>query len=89
MTVTKSSKSRVHPVKDPLGIEYGSFELMCQAWGADANLVSSRLSRNWDLKRALTEPARSCYSKKAYKPCKDHLGNKFKCQKDMCKYWGI
>ena len=65
----------IQPVRDHLGQEFGSFELMCRAWGQDSGLVQHRLNvDHWDLKRALTEEASKGYRSQ---PVEDHLGHKF------------
>lgn len=76
----------IQPRRDHLGQEFGSFELMCRAWGQDSHLVLQRLKRNWDLERALTEPSRRNSGKSV--ATEDHLGHKFQQQNDMARYWG-
>ena len=73
ITIDPNARYR-QPVRDHLGQEFGSFELMCRAWGQDSHLVLQRLKRNWDLERALTEEASKGYRSQ---PVEDHLGNKF------------
>ena len=38
MTVDPNARY-IQPRRDHLGQEFGSFELMCRAWGQDSNLV--------------------------------------------------
>ena len=76
----------IQPRRDHLGQEFGSFELMCRAWGQDSHLVLQRLKRNWDLERALTEPSRRNSGKSV--ATEDHLGHKFQQQNDMARCWG-
>lgn len=76
----------IQPRRDHLGQEFGSFELMCRAWGQDSHLVWQRLNvYHWDLKRALTEEASKGYTSQ---PVEDHLGNKFPQKKARAQYWG-
>lgn len=76
----------IKPRRDHLGQEFGSFELMCRAWGQDSNLVQHRLNvDHWDLKRALTEEASKGYRSQ---PVEDHLGHKFPQKKARAQYWG-
>lgn len=85
ITVDPNARYR-QPVRDHLGQEFGSFELMCRAWRQDSNLVLQRLKRGWDLERALTEPNRRNSGNSV--ATEDHLGNRFQQQKDMARYWG-
>lgn len=76
----------IQPRRDHLGQEFGSFELMCRAWGQDSGLVWHRLNvDHWDLKRALTEEASKGYRSQ---PVEDHLGHKFPQKKARAQYWG-
>ena len=86
ITVDPNARYR-QPVRDHLGQEFGSFELMCRAWGQDSHLVMQRLKAlDWDLERALTEPRQRNNGNST--AVVDHLGHRFAQKKDMARYWG-
>ena len=75
ITVDPNARYR-QPVRDHLGQEFGSFELMCRAWGQDSHLVMQRLKAlDWDLERALTEPRQRNNGNST--AVVDHLGHRF------------
>lgn len=54
----KANGSHGKPSTDHTGRDYPSFKAMCEAWGVDPGVVSSRLHKmGWSLKNALTTPA--------------------------------
>lgn len=86
MITVDPNERYIQPRRDHLGQEFGSFELMCRAWGQDSNLVQQRLNKyHWDLKRALTEEASNG---RTNKPVEDHLGHKFNQMKERAESWG-
>lgn len=71
--------------KDHLGNEFESQKAMCECWRINTTTFINRIKSGYSLEEALTQPCRS----DKYRPCEDHLGNKFDSVKDMCKYHGI
>ena len=54
---------------------------MCKYWKIDQNTYATRKYRGFPLEK--------CLAKDITNYIYDHLGNKFKTEKDMAKYWGI
>ena len=72
---------------DHRGKEYPSKAAMAKAWGISCNVLDYRLSKGWDLKAALTNPAGSgCFVKHQ---CTDHLGNTYPSKAAMAQAYGI
>ena len=53
---------------------------MCEHYGIKLSTFQSRINKKWSLEKALTT---SLYE------CCDHLGNKFKSEKEMARYYKI
>lgn len=73
------------PVEDHLGNKFNSYQEMCNHWGISYPIFKYRIQR-WDLKKTLETPIRE---KDSSLVVRDHLGNKFKNKREMCRYWGI
>lgn len=72
--------------KDHLGNEFSTQKEMCKQWGIPYEVFRDRVNRlGLTLEEALTTPV----GKIKGINCKDHLGNEFSSQKEMCKYWGV
>ena len=77
------------PARDHLGRDYQSMSAMFRAWGWDVNHAFAKLSGG---KVSIEELLTHSYKRDEFcnnKPCKDHLGNEFKCLKDMCQHWNV
>jgi len=74
--------------KDHLGKEYVRLSDMATAWGIPDPILRHRMSRNWDIERALTEPATKFVSFFG-EEIKDHLGNEYDSFSAMCKAYNI
>ena len=70
---------------DHLGNIWPSQTAMCKHYGVTKMQIRSRIELGWTLEEILTHPEK----KSTNKECTDHLGNKFKSQKDMYAYWGV
>lgn len=55
--VVFSGKMSRTPARDHLGREYPSQSEMARAWGVRPGTYSARRAKNWDIERALTQPA--------------------------------
>ena len=75
-----------YSIEDHLGNRFKSESDMCKEYGVKYCTYKERLKRGWSLKDSLT-------GKIKYKPeskeCRDHLGNLFSSQKEMCNYYGV
>lgn len=74
--------------KDHLGREYVRLSDIATAWGIPDPILRHRMSRNWDIERALTEPATKFVSFFG-EEIKDHLGNQYDSFSAMCKAYNI
>lgn len=74
---------------DHLGNEFSSMKQMCRHYGVSYSLYANRIRLGWTVERALTTPALGNFGHIEKIGVEDHLGNKFKSQKEMCEYWGI
>ena len=74
--------------KDHLGREYVRLSDMGTAWGIPDPVLRHRMSRNWDIERALTEPATKFVSFFG-EEIKDHLGNEYDSFNSMCRAYNI
>lgn len=79
-------------VKDHLGNDFPSIKAMYEAWGIDEGTYYYRIRTGRTLEEALTgkgcEPPRG-RREASCKPVKDHLGNEFSSEKEMCEEWNI
>lgn len=73
-----------HP-KDHLGNEYRSINAMCRAWNITKTTLRARLELGWTLKEILEKPGNESH----YIRTVDHLGNEYRCQRDMLKAWNV
>lgn len=73
-------------VTDHLGNEYQTEMEMCKYWGINHNTFTTRRRLGWSLERSLTEEI--CAKRKAHK-VRDHLGNIYQSESEMCRSWGI
>lgn len=78
--------------KDHLGNEFLSKNSMCKAYHISSTTLRKRLLSGFTLEEALTTPLKQSYnmpsgSKK--RQCSDYLGNRFKNESEMCRYYGI
>lgn len=71
--------------KDHLGNEFESIRNMCIYWNINENAYYNRIHMNWSLKDTLTTPVGFKFMRKY----KDHLGNEFPSENEMCEYWNI
>ncbi len=74
-------------VTDHTGKEFATQADMARAWGIRPRLFIARMTRGWDVERALTAPLqRTCaHSIK----CTDHTGRQFGSRSAMARAWGI
>ncbi len=72
---------------DHRGNKYPSKTAMAKAWGIACNVLDYRLSKRWDLKKALTTPAGGGYFVRH--PCTDHLGNSYPSKAAMAQAYGL
>lgn len=72
-------------IRDHLGNKFSSYTEMCEYWGVKYHVFKYRIKR-WGLQKTLETPVRE---KNSSLVVKDHLGNRFKNKREMCKYWGI
>lgn len=74
--------------KDHLGREFIRLSDMATAWGIPDLVLRHRMSRDWDIERALTEPATKSVSFLG-EEIKDHLGNEYDSFNSMCRAYNI
>lgn len=74
--------------KDHLGKEYVRLSDMATAWGIPDPVLRHRMSREWDIERALTEPATKSVSFLG-EEIKDHLGNQYDSFNAMSRAYNI
>ena len=74
--------------KDHLGREYVRLSNMASAWGIPDPILRHRMSREWDIERALTEPATKSVSFLG-EEIKDHLGNQYDSFNAMSRAYNI
>lgn len=74
--------------KDHLGREFVRLSDMATAWGIPDPILRHRMSREWDIERALTEPVTKFVSFFG-EEIKDHLGNKYDSFNSMCRAYNI
>lgn len=74
--------------KDHLGREFVRLSDMATAWGTPDPVLRHRMSRGWDIERALTEPANKFVSFFG-EEIKDHLGNEYDSFNSMCRDYNI
>lgn len=82
---TASTSRRTGEREDHLGNRFRDLKCMATAYGIPPTTVKNRLSRGWDLEKALTAPSRVC-NRTAY--C-DHLGNEYPTRRALTKAYGI
>lgn len=70
--------------RDHLGNTFGSIASMCSYWGISYATFYKRIRTGCNLKQALTFT--KYYNPSNATPITDHLGNRFKCIKDLCNY---
>jgi hypothetical protein len=93
--VSPSHRLKINRYTDHQGNKFSTKAEMCKYWGVDCILLNSRLSRGWDLEKALTTPIGAVYKrvvpKEPVAECEitDHLGNKFHTKSEMCRYWKV
>jgi len=72
--------------KDHLGNEYDSKKEMCEHYNIDISTFYFRIKKRYSLENALMmKPRKSTTDIK----CKDHLGNEYDSQKEMCEHYNI
>lgn len=74
--------------KDHLGREFVRLSDMANAWGIPDPILRHRMSREWDIERALTEPATKSVSFLG-EEIKDHLGNQYDSFNAMSRAYNI
>ncbi len=75
-------------VADHTGRKYRSETQMCKAYGVHISVYKSRLSRGWSQEDALTKSPLD--SREVHgTACVDHMGNKYKSQREMCRIYDI
>ena len=74
--------------KDHLGKEYVRLSDMATAWGIPDPILRHRMSRSWDIERALTEPVTKSVSFFG-EEIKDHLGNQYDSFNAMSRAYNI
>lgn len=87
LTTPVKKCSKIYEVKDHLGNTYQSKSVMAEQWGISYVALRQRLKQGWTLEKALTTP--ECARVPRSRVVTDHLGNEFKSNAEMCRYWGI
>jgi len=70
---------------DHLGNTYESVKSLCDHYKIPVSTYLNRLRGGWTVEDALTVPIRNI----SYEKSTDHLGNKFRSVKEMCRYYSI
>ena len=70
---------------DHLGNRYPSINAMCRAYGITKTTLRARLELGWTLEQILSHPENNSHLIQ----CTDHLGNRFRSQKDMLDAYGV
>jgi hypothetical protein len=76
------------PHKDHIGNEYANISEMAKHHNMGINLVHGRLSRDWSVDRALTQPVRLVGPNQT-KVCVDHLGKRFESLSERARAYGL
>lgn len=77
-------------VKDHLDNEYPSVRALCKHYNIPTSVYYTRLNkRHWTLERTLTTEYPARESKYSPNKIKDHLGEEFPSEKDMCRAHNI
>lgn len=71
--------------KDHLGNEFNSIKEMCEHWNIRTGTYRQRRRNGWSIEDCLTMKSKSGSSSIVT----DHLGNKFRSQQDLCKFYNI
>ncbi len=82
--LTQATPRPRHP-KDHTGTEYPSINAMCKAWGVTKTTLRARLELGWTLREVLEHPG----NESNYAEAVDHLGNKYRCLRDMLKAYNV
>ena len=80
------AKPKENPVYDHNRQKFPNKKALCAHYNVDPSTFQNRIDKGWPLKKALTTPSRKDPSKLS---CKDHLGNTFASQSEMCKHYNI
>ena len=83
--INKSAKE----CEDHLGNKYKSITQMCNFYNISYFMYTKRIKDGWDKEKALTTPFIPKGKTFIGKKCKDHLGNEYINQEEMCKAYGI
>ena len=88
--VVKQNQSK--NVEDHLGNKYYSIKEMCAEYGVNSTTFNTRIKAGYTLEEALTGIDKE--TSKGIKQgncnaCKDHLGNEFDSETQMCRYYNI
>lgn len=70
---------------DHLGNKFASINAMCKQYGITKTTLRSRIELGWTLDEILKNPSK----KLNHIPTEDHLGNKYKTQKDMLNAYNV
>ena len=77
-------------VRDHNGAEFRSISEMCKYWSISESTYRSRVRKGLSLKEALTRKATNTRTNNSNnKVVTDNLGNTFKNEAEMKKYWGL
>jgi len=79
-------KPSFNKVVDHEGKEFASQNEMCEHWGVKLNTFQDRKRKGWSLEECLVG-RKTC--KKKIKNIKDHKGNKFINEREMCEHWVV
>ena len=75
-------------VKDYLGNEFETIKIMCNQYNITPAMYQYRLRHNWTLEDTLLTPP-SGTSKLRKSEYRDHKGNEFRTQQEMCDFWKV
>lgn len=77
--------------KDHKGNEFISAREMCEYWNVVSYTVFCKriYNRKWSIEDALTKPLHYRLHPSSRKSCKDHLGNKYDSEQEMCDKYGV
>ena len=74
-------------VTDHTGQKFSSISKMCAHWHINKPTYTARIQNGWSVERALTE--KTANLQVTAKTCKDHLGNEYASQNEMCRAYHI
>jgi hypothetical protein len=81
-TPVKPQSNKNRTVKDHLGNEYPTIDIMCEHWNISKKQYLINIRNNCSIEEALTTVTTETV-------CKDHLGNTYRSINEMCNHYGI